>query len=151
MLSIQAQEIINNNVGYRNNNVGYNKAYSALEVLKFECKELYNEDIPDTLYEQGLISAPTYKASRDFIKQAQDALGKPLFAFWLCASEEDVIKYYPDVYGYNYKDNVIESIDIYSLPDWYFILSDLGDEGILFLSQTPLEKNYISTTYIEEK
>jgi hypothetical protein len=151
MLSIQAKDIIKNELGFRNNSVGYGRSYPALEVLEFECKELYNEDIPFTLYDQELISEPTYEASVDFIEGMQQVLGKTLYAFWLCASEEDVKKYYPDEYGYEYEDNIISSVDIYSLPRWHMVLSDLGVEGVLFLSKTPLEKNYIKTIYYEEE
>ena len=145
MFSKQTQELINNAIGYRNNNVGDYKSYPALSVLKFECKDLENEDILDTLYDQGLIEKPTYREAVNFIKEMQEVRGQTLYAFWLCASEEDVKNNYPDEYGYENKDNVITVIDVYSIPDWFVVMSDLGDQGTLFLSDTTLGQNYIET------
>lgn len=129
-------------IGYRNNYVSeFGKATRAQDILDFEYNELGNEDIIDYLYDNGFIGIPSYEDALEFIKAYEEGFDTPMYALWLCASIEDVIENFPD--EYDYPKNKIKLVDAYELPGWYRVLSDLGEQGILIMSMTDFEDEYL--------
>jgi hypothetical protein len=167
--SKECNELIASGIGYRNNNVGSGGSSSILSVLEFEYRELGNEDIPDTLKSQGLIGKATYKKAVQFFTELQAARGTKLYAMWFCASIDNVNTNYPDyeddsadssyeedeaIWQENQATNdgyksYADSIDTYELPSFYIIASDLGDQGILVVSDVRLSECYVETIYHE--
>jgi hypothetical protein len=153
--SKSAQQLIKNKKGYRNDNLysSYMLCYKALDVLDYEYHELHNTDIMVTLVNHGLIDTPDYDLAKQFIQEAEVAAGKPMYAFWLCATIKDIDAYYYDVFddaddksededdadGEQYADTVM----VYRLPEVYVILSDLGSQGILIMSDSTLKDCFI--------
>jgi hypothetical protein len=118
-----------NGIGYRNPNVGTIGFQEALLTLEFEYEELANEDILDTLYDQGYISEPSYEEAVAFINNQQVKANEVMYSVWLCATREDVRDNYPD----DYETEEVYEIESYTLPPEYIVLSDLGSQGILIM------------------
>lgn len=115
-----AQKIIDSNIGYRNDTLFSGDDYLIQETLKFEIYELDNDDILDYLNVDGI---------NDVLDYIDKHLPhhKELYAYWF-TSKDAVQKLYA---------GDTEPISEFKLPQKYLILSDLDDEGILIVSETP--------------
>jgi hypothetical protein len=103
-------------LGYRNNSWGGSGVFSLEEVLFFEQEELENEDIPLTL-------GVTAEEVVPYLERKTNVSVKKLFALWL-TSKEGVLRYYEGANGYTG----------YHLPKDAFSISDLDEQGILWVS-----------------
>lgn len=131
--SKELNTLIKNNIGYRNPDVSeFTRAQPVLNVVKHEIEELGNDDILYFLdYE--------YQEVLNFISDLESLYHTELYALWLCASVEDVKSNYPS----NYETNEIEIVDVYELPELYLVFSDLGSQGILIVSTSNFQKEYM--------
>jgi len=138
----ELKKLIKTRIGYRNENVSHSgKMLPAKKILQYEYEELGNEDILDTLYSQEFIDEPTYEKAILFIDELNKIYEKELYGLWLCSSIKDVKENYPD----NYEDYTISEVAVYKIPKEYVVLSDLGSQGILILS----DKDSFNNGYIK--
>lgn len=122
VLSQTANVIKLSNIGYRNDYLFSGEDYLIEEVLDFEINELYNHDIFEFT---GLskISEILIYAHNKLNTKAR------LYGYWM-TSRDGVI------HNYANGDNQTV-ITQFTLPKDYIILSDLDDEGVLIISETP--------------
>ena len=102
---------------------------NALELISDEIEELNNEDIIDYLQSTGA----TVETLSDVINHIEKNLNQPidnLYALWL-TSYEGVVKHY---------EGNPENISAYEVPSNAMIISDLADEGQLYISTKPFKE-----------
>lgn len=123
MNTFSCKTLLNTKIGYRNDNYSTG-TYKIKQVIDFETKELFNQDIIETcklFYGTDDVYAVI---QRHFNTDNFDTL----WGLWL-TTESGVKEYYKgQEEGYN----------AYLIPDNALVISDLSEEGILFvLSQHP--------------
>jgi hypothetical protein len=127
-LSFSCKTLLNTKIGYRNDHYSTGH-YKIKQVIDFEIEELSNQDIIDTCINFYGTDDVYAVIQRHFNTDNFDAL----WGLWL-TTENGVKEYYKgSEEGYN----------SYSIPDKCLVISDIGEEGILFvLDQHP--DNYLN-------
>lgn len=126
-LSSTAIQIIDDNIGYRNDNLYSGDDYTIEDVLNYEYNELGNEDILDYTNSQDgndVLQSVVKHLHMTF------PLTQPIYAYWFTI-EDAVIELY---------NGNIEPITAFKLPSQFVIISDLDRDGILIASPTPKSK-----------
>lgn len=137
MYSKTAAKLLENKIGYREESYSGSHIRNLYDVIEFEIEELGNEDIlyflkcnepelhdlPDPLTEDDDIPSILKRIDK-FVKTKLGSTN--VSAIWL-TSYKYVKKWY---------EGEDESIDMYSIPANFVILSDLNDEGILLAVTT---------------
>ena len=136
IISKEAQTIINNGYGFRDDSTYDECITNPYDVCLFEVSELGNLDIPKTLlklYKDKLSSEQinflddlidinywddSYES--DYLEILSTIIGNRNYCLWVCSSEEEVLELYGD------------NIEKYDIPKDSIILSDLSNEGVLF-------------------
>lgn len=127
LLSATATQIIDDNIGYRNDNLYSGEDYTIEDVLNYEYNELGNEDILDYTNSQDGNDVLQFIA-----KQFNLTLPftQPIYAYWFTLKDAVI-----ELYNGN-----IEPITAFTLPNQYVIISDLDRDGVLIASPTPKSK-----------
>lgn len=151
MYSTDLQEMIKEQAGYRNNAYSGGGSEVAQAVIKHEMFEMQNEDIYDFFVENlGLKVGLNFGSAKEedfdnvilemmyIIKEKLNLIedeNSELGALWL-TTKRGVYK------NYSFS-SLDEDIFRYELPADVVPISDLGDQGVLFVSATPIWKwNY---------
>jgi hypothetical protein len=112
------KELLETKVGYRNDHYSTGH-YCIKDVLDFEIIELGNEDIPETVNK----FYNTNNIWQIIFKHFPNVEINKLWGLWL-TSKQGVIEYYKGKEeGYN----------SYLIPDNALAISDIDDEGVLFV------------------
>ena len=121
--------------GYRSNDIYTGEDYLIHDIIEYETDELQNTDILDYSEDQHGVTThqELLEALSSHFKQPVDTL----YGFWLARTIQDVL----DVYADNEDPSVLE----YDINESLVVISDLGDEGALYVSTKPLN----SYTHIE--
>lgn len=123
MLSKTTQKIIQDGIGYRNDNISEIGAAEEIQtVLEYEIEELDNTDIFEFTNHNSI------EAIVDDVSKILHS--NKIYVLWI-TSKKGVKAVYPD----DYETNQVEEINAYKLPKEYVILSDLGLDGILITSR----------------
>lgn len=124
-LSLETEKIVKNNYGFRNNYAfGMTiEDYLIQDILDYEINELENVDMDEEV--KSRLEIKDFNEINSKLDTTDDVYG-----FWLATSEK-VVK---DIYYGN--DNLSK---IY-LPEKFLVISDLGYDGALFASTTPLRE-----------
>lgn len=126
-LSKTALSILQTRIGYRNDELYNSKVVRFEDILCYEVKELGNLDILETcksLYNVKISCDDIDKSIQSVLYYFCEKLKSDiLFAKWLTTKKNVNKLYEGNAKGYN-------------IPDFSFIASDLGDDGILFVSNT---------------
>lgn len=125
MNSSTLQEMKQTRVGYRNDAYG-TEVYPLREIIQFEIEELGNGDIVDFLQQSGyqLADPSTIQEIFYIIMQIAQSSIDQLFGLWL-SSKKGVTEWYDGKNG----------MTAYQLPSDAFPISDLGEQGILWVSK----------------
>ncbi len=118
LLTPSCNELITNMKGYRNDDYSTGH-YKILEVISFEVNELGNEDIFQTCLNLYNTEDVISLIKKHFNTENLDNL----WGLWL-TTEQGVKDHYK---------GIEEGYTTYSIPDNAFILSDISDEGVLFV------------------
>ena len=118
-----AKQIQKTNIGFRNDYLFSGEDYPIHEVLKHEIYELDNDDILEFLKVDDINDVLDY-IHKTFTTKA------PLYGYWFTSKHGVESSYAGDT----------EPITKFYLPEKYLILSDLGTDGILIVSNTPKSK-----------
>lgn len=117
--TVTAAEIIATNIGYRNDALFSGDDYLIHDVLDWEMHELQNTDILDYL------NLSHFDDVIDYVKQHFGT--DEVYGYWFTTKQNVIDLYHGDT----------EDMTQFELPSDYLILSDLDDDGILIVSQTP--------------
>lgn len=120
-LSNTALSIQTSGIGYRNDFLFSGEDYYLTHVLEYELNELGNQDILHYTQTKSIQEILTYV---DLKLPNHDEL----FAYWF-TSKKGVIDLYDGGFG--------EPITEFELPNKYIILSDLDEDGLMIVSETP--------------
>lgn len=123
--------------GYRNNAYGCGGGDGSIkEIIFFEMEELGNTDIPKYLNRNyGLTKMTVAACLRSVQNIALGRFGKgELFGLWL-TTREGALR--------NYCDKGENTISKYVLPKGSFPISDLGEDGTLFV--VPCHPDFLTT------
>lgn len=123
-LSKLTQNIVDTNIGYRNDYLFDGNDFLIMDVIEYEKNELGNDDIHDFIKSQYNIKPKDIKA---WLESKFNTKVDKLYGYWL--SSKLGIDTYIDSF-----DDLITEIP---LPDKYIILSDLGNDGCLIVSPKP--------------
>lgn len=127
ILSTNTQLLIDNNYGYRAEEYNSIGPRQLEDVINFEIGELHNEDILDFV-NNYINNGKQLKTSNDVIKYLYSLTqADQLYCIWLTTAENAKKIYYID-------DNTTY-IDKYCLDQFILIISDLGPDGALFVSE----------------
>lgn len=138
MCSQACKNILEADIGYRDENYSGSGVTSLREVITFEMTELCNTDIPETLKEIyddfpniEISQEDSCKLANFVIDYVEDKLGKSdCKALWL-ADREGFIENYIDSYNLDtYGEDYVDECKVV-LPADYCVISDLGSQGIL--------------------
>lgn len=114
-LSEVAKELLRTQIGYRNDGLSEG-IFTISEIIEYETEELGNEDIYDTCEE-------LYN-TRNPLEVIENTFGKEVvYGMWF-ARKEDILEYYAE-------DGETE-INSYNIPNNAVVISDLGEDGVLF-------------------
>lgn len=132
-LSKETQEMLNDGYGFRNDTLYGSGVEEIQKIIEFETIELENTDIFETCEELYGIDYETIDLNNpESVKNAvkktikfifEHFNAEVLYGKWL-APEKSIIQYYEGD----------EDISKYIIPDDAIIISDLGEQGALFVS-----------------
>ena len=142
MYSKELSEMLEVRKGFRNSEYGGSGEIMAQEIIKYEMFELENEDIYDFFVAHyGLRGGFDFSSSEEefdlvigeMMGILKDKLGlgdiSPVYGLWLTSKE--------GVYS-NYSSSILdESVYEYHLPEVVVPISDLANQGSLFVSSKP--------------
>jgi len=136
-ISKELSSILASREGYRNENFRGMGTSRVEKIILFEIRELCNSDVLDFMGKRYKIDKPTFKTCvRHIQKMAIENFGKKeAFGLWL-TTRDGALR--------NYCDEGENIISKYALPKNSFPISDLGDEGALFVLPVPPDQLEIS-------
>ena len=126
IISDTASQIISTGSGFRNPSLYGSGEYELKKVLEYEIGELYNDGLLDTCKYLYGINTDINSVCNYFSSLLHT---KNLYCVWLTTRDNVASLYDGDEY------NIKEII----LPDNYFIICDLGVDGVLFVSDEYME------------
>mgnify|MGYP001171379740 CR=1 FL=1 len=149
--------MLNNNAGYRTEGFSGSDVRNAREIIGFEISELQNDDIIEYMHTHyGILMGYYHDDEEEFLNACHanvddvvDHLMLFITPFFDCSDQsfltalwlttyDNVKKHYggtADEPGI-YIDN--GGVDKYVIPDKHLVISDLGEEGSLFVFDEPL-------------
>lgn len=145
IFSKDTKKIIDDNFGYRIDEYNLSKPRKLEDVVKFEIDELWNEDILDFV-NNNYAGSDQLKTSNDIINYLYGfTSAKQLYCIWLATADNAKKIYYVD-------DNTAYYMSKYCLDQFDFIISDLGPDGALFVSEKcPKPQSMMSNKNIMEE
>lgn len=131
-LSNTANSLIQEKIGYRNERLS-SGVYTIKEIFEYETKELGNEDIYNT--------CKKLYGTKDALKIIEDTFGRlNVYGVWF-AKKEDILE--------NYAEDGETEVTSYRVPENHLLLSDLGDEGVLFAFAERPDGLYIDSELVQ--
>lgn len=131
-ISETAKELLERRIGYRNDGLSTG-IYKIKDIIDFETFELGNEDIYDTCEEVW--------NTRDPLSVIHKFYGHiDVYGMWF-GRREDILN--------NYAEDGETEVSRYSIPKKAIILSDLGEEGVLFAFEEHPDNLFLDSEIVQ--